>query len=193
MQGMHALQTDLKRRLLIDGQLDKCKRVLGLCLVCQGNHAVKQVKEGMPFPPLVPDTVMSSVSLDTFHLDKAKGDDCRVYVDCLRGVAIVEPILFQGLEGEESGRVPVPKWLSTFDAPVEITTNHDRKFTSAWFNSLCLGLGVSITYSQVYRSRTNGRAEVEGHQPFLILWRIHLEEAPHGISWLQCIWAVHRS
>ena len=32
-----------------------------------------------------------------------------------------------------------------------------------------------------------------GHQLFQILRRIHLEEAPHGISWVQCIWAVLRA
>ena len=32
-----------------------------------------------------------------------------------------------------------------------------------------------------------------GHQRFQILRRIHLEEAPHGVSWVQCIWAVLRA
>ena len=82
--------------------------------------------------------------------------------------------------------------MSVSDVCVEITSDHDPKFTSAWFDTLCFGFGVSLAYSQVYRSQTNGRAEVAGHQLFQILRRIHLEEAPHGISWVQCIWAVLR-
>ena len=141
----------------------------------------------------------SSVSLDTFHIGKAKGEDGRVYdgvvvcVDRLSGVAIVEPILFEGLTGAKIGKVPVWRWLSVFNVPVEVTTDHDPKFTSAWFDTLCSGLGVNMLYSHVYRSQTNGRAEVAGRQLFQILRRTHLEEASHGISWVQCIWAVLRA
>ena len=104
----------------------------------------------MLLPHPVPDRVMSSVSLDTFHIGKAKGEDGRLYdgvvvcVDRLSGVAIVEPILFEGLTGEKIGKVLVRQWLSVFDVPVEITTDHDQKFTSAWFDTLCSGLGVSV-------------------------------------------------
>ena len=140
---------------------------------------------------------MSSVSSNTFHIGKAKDEDGRVYegivlcVDRLSGVAIVEPILFEGLRGDKIGQVPVRQWLSSFEFPNEITTEHDQKSTTAWFNSLCPGSGVSATYFRVYRSQTNSQAEVEGEVKLLqILCRIHLEKAPHGINWLQCIWAV---
>ena len=197
--GAAALQADLKRWFWIDGLADKCKRVSRHCHVCQAAHARNQVKEGMLLPHPVPDRVTSSVSLDTFHIGKAKGEDGGVYdgvvacVDRLSGVAIVEPILFECLTGEKIGKVLVRQWLSVFEVAVKITTDHDPKFISAWFNTLCSGLGVSVAYSQVYRSQTNGRAEVAGHQPFQILRRIHLEEAPHGISWVQCIGAVLRA
>ena len=78
-----------------------------------------------------------------YHIGKAKGEDGRVYdgvvvcVDRLSGVAIVEPILFEGLTGGKIGKVLVRQWLSVFDVPVEITTDHDPKFTSAWFETLC--------------------------------------------------------
>ena len=153
-------------------------------------------KKGMLLPHPVPDRVLSSVSLDTFHIGEAKGEDGGVYdgvvvcVDRLSGVAIVEPILFEGLTGEKIGKVLVPQWLSVLDVPGGVTTDDDLKFTSAWFDTLCSGLGMSVVYSQVYRSQTNGRAEVAGHKLFQLLQRIHLEVALHGIGWVQCIWAV---
>ena len=162
----------------------------------QAAYAPNQVKEGMLLPHPVPDRVMSNVSLDTFHIRKAKGKDGRVYdgvvvcVDRLSGLAIVEPILFEDLTGEKIGNVLVHQWLSVCTVPVEITKDHDPKFTSAWFNTLCSGLGVRVPYRQVNRSQTSGRAEVAGHQIFQILRRIHLEKAPRGIGWVQCIWAV---
>ena len=77
--GAAALQADLKRRFLIDGLANKCKGVSRHCPVCQAAHAPNRVKEGMLLPHPVPDRVMSSVSLDTFHIGKAKGEDGRVY------------------------------------------------------------------------------------------------------------------
>ena len=135
--GAAALQAGLRRQFSIDWLADKCKRVSRHCPVCQAAHAPNQVKEGMLLPHPIPDRVMSSVSLDTFHIGNAKSDDGRVYdsvvvcLDRLSGVAIVEPILFEGLTGEKIGKVPVRQWLSVFDVLVEITTDHDQKFTLA--------------------------------------------------------------
>ena len=192
--GAAALLADLKRWFWIDRLVDTCKRVSRHCPVCQAAHAPNHVKEGMLLTHPVPDRVMLSISLDTFHIGKAKGEDGREYdgvVVCMdRLSGVLEPILFEGLIGEKIGKVLAHQWLSVLHVPVKITTDHDPKFTSAWFDTLCSGLGVSVGWSKVYRSQTNGRAEVAGHQLFQILSRIHLEEAPHGISCVQCIWAV---
>ena len=72
------------------------------------------------------------------------------------------------------------QWLSLYDVPTEITTDHDPKFTSAWFNTLCPGLGISIAYTEVFRSQINSRAEVAGHQMSEILQKSHADSTPQG-------------
>ena len=124
--GAAALLADLKRRFWIDGLVDTCKRVLRQCTVCQAAHAPNQFKEGMLLPHPVPDRVMFSISVDTFHISKAKGDDGRGYdgvvvcMDRLSGVPILEPILVEGLIGEKIGKVLARQWLSVLHVPVKI-------------------------------------------------------------------------
>ena len=86
------------------------------------------------------------------------------------------------------------QWLSVYDVPTEITTDHDPEFTGAWFNTLCAGLGISTAYTKVFRSQTNGRAEVAGHQILEILRKIHAGSTLQGNnpSWVMHLPSVVR-
>ena len=113
----------------------------------------------------------------------------------LSGAVICEPILFNGFTGEKAGKMLLKQWLSAYFVPTEITTDHDAKFTSARFNTLCAGLGIPIAYTEFFRTQTNGRAEVAGHQILQILRKIHAGSTVQGNnpSWVMHLPSVIRA
>ena len=167
--GAASLYADLRRRYWREGLSEKCKQVSRHCPICQAVQPPHQAREGFLLPDPVPDRIMTSMSLDTFPIGPAKDDPGRLFdgvllcVFRLSGAVICEPILFNGFTGEKAGKMSVKQCFSVYDVPTEIITDHDNEFTSAWLNTLCAGLGISIAYTEVFRSQTNGRAEVAGH------------------------------
>ena len=196
-----ALYAGLRRRFWIEPNMSqKCKQVSRHCPICQAVQPPSQSKEGLLLPHPVPDRVMSSVSLDTFYIGLAKDesgpllDSVAICVCRLSGAMICEPVLLEGLTGAKVGKPWIKHWLSVYDVPVEIDTDHDPKFISAWFQTLCSGLGITIAYSDVQRSKTNGRAEVVGHQVLDILRKVHAASDPKddNTSWVRHIVSVVR-
>ena len=53
-----------------------------------------------------------------------------------------------------------------------------------------LSSSVGVAYSLVYGSETNSRAKMTCSRLFHVLRHIHPEEAPCGINWAPCIWAI---
>ena len=176
---------------------EKCKQVSHRCPICQAVQPPNQFKEGLLLPHPVSDRVVSSVSLFTFHIGLAKDESVTllmICVCCLPGAMICEPVPLEGLTGAKVGKRFIKQWLSVYDVLGDITTDHDPKSIRACFQTLFSGLGITIAYSEVHRSQTNGRAELEGHQVLDILNKMRAASDPKDdtTSWVSHIVSVVR-
>ena len=196
-----ALYADLRRRIWIEPNMSgNFKQVSHHCPICRAVQPPNQSNKRLLLPHPVPDRVMSSVSVDTFYSGLAKDESGQLFdsvVICvcrLSGAMICEPLLLEGITGAKVGKRLIKHWLSVYDVPVHITTDHDPKFISAWFQTLRSGVGITIAYSEVQRSQTNGRAGVAGHQVLDLLREVHAasDRKDHNTNWVSHILPVVR-
>ena len=149
----------------------------------------------------MPDRVMSSVCLDLFELSPVVDDEGTTWdgvllcTDRLSGYMIGKPICFKGLTGEKAAKILLDAWESFFDVPTELTTDRDPKFLSAWFSTICAGLGINVAYSQAYKHQENGRAEVANKNVLNTLrkMRASVGDTVQGESWFAALRATIRN
>ena len=71
-----------------------------------------------------------------------------------------------------------------FIIPSAIMSDQGPHFTGQWWKTMCARLGVKHSYSQVYRTQANGRAEGAGKQIISILRKMHAESE---INWVEAL------
>ena len=158
------------------------------CQTCQACAPPNWSTHGPIEMSAVPDRCMASVALDLFSLPKVEKDG-KVYdsillcVDRQSGWIVAVPCAKKGLTGKKAALLMLEKW-EMFGIPDTIVSDKGQQFVSAWWRTLCAGLGIRQSFSLVYRSQTNGRAEVAGRTVIELLRKIH-EEA--GSNWLEAL------
>ena len=199
--GAASVIQDLQRHFIIPGLTHKCAKVAKHCPVCQATQPLNQRRRGHLEPHPVPDRVMSSVCLDLFELSPVVDDEgttwdgVLLYTDRLSRYMIGKPICFKGLTGEKAAKILLDARESFFDVPTELTTDRDPKFLSAWFSTICAGLGIHVAYSQAYRHQENGRTEVANKNVLNTLrkMRASVGDTVQGESWFAALRATIRN
>ena len=80
------------------------------------------------------------------------------------GWVVGVPELNKGLTGAKVARAMLQTQWTIFGVPSIITSDQGSHFVSAWWQTICAGLGVRCAQAQAYHYATNGRAEVAGQQ-----------------------------
>ena len=94
------------------------------------------------------------------------------------------PELNKGLTGAKVARAMLQTQWSIFGVPSIITSDQGSHFVSAWWQTICAGLGVRCAQAQAYHHATNGRAEVAGQQIIEILRKM---SAQNDINWVEAL------
>ena len=111
--------------------------------------------------------------------------DCYLLcVDRLTGWMIARPTTKQGLSGEKAAHLLMDSSWGEVGLPSVVTCDQGTQFTSQWFVTMCLRLGVRMAFSQAHRSQANGRAEICGRILQLNLRKMHCDE---GINWVEAL------
>ena len=137
----------------------------------------------------VPDRFMASVCLDIFSMPPTewleKPFDCYLLcVDRLTGWMIARPTTKQGLTGEKAANLLMDSSWGEVGIPSVVTCDQGTQFTSQWFMTMCLRLGIRMAFSQAHRPQANGRAEICGRILQLTLRKMHADE---GINWVEAL------
>jgi hypothetical protein len=137
----------------------------------------------------VPDRFFASVCLDVFSMPPTvwlgQNFDCYLLcVDRLTGWMIARPTTKQGLTGERVAHLLLDSSWGEVGVPSVITCDQGPQFTSQWFTTLCLRLGIRVAYSQAHRPQANGRAEVCGRVLQLALRKMHCQD---GVNWVEAL------
>ena len=186
------LVAELLRRYVFPTSTDvkaRADQVHRQCLVCQAcEPPTWSTKDDIHMKP-VPDRFMSSVCLDIFSMPAVtwlgQPYDCFLLcVDRLTGWMLARPTTKQGLTGEKAAHLLVDSSWGEVGVPSVITCDQGPQFTSQWFVTLCLRLGVRVAYSQAHRPQANGRAEVCGRIIQLALRKLECQE---NINWVEAL------
>jgi hypothetical protein len=184
--------TELSRRYIFPPTADArtwADLVRRECLVCQAcEPPTFAVREEVHMTP-VPDRFMASVCLDIFSMPPAtwlgESFDCYLLcVDRLTGWMIARPTTKQGLTGEKAAHLLMDSSWGEVGLPSIVTSDQGTQFTSQWFHTMCLRLGIRMAFSQAHRPQANGRAEVCGRILQLSLRKMHFDE---GINWVEAL------
>jgi hypothetical protein len=97
---------------------------------------------------------------------------------------LARPTTKQGLTGERAAHLLMDASWGEVGLPSVITCDQGPQFTSQWFVTMCLRLGVRVAYSQAHRPQANGRAEVCGRILQLALRKMHCQD---GINWVEAL------
>jgi len=186
------LVAELQRRYAFPTTADVQGRVAQVyqqCLVCQAcEPPTWSTKEDIHMTP-VPDRFMSNVCLDIFSMPPVtwlgQPYDCYLLcVDRLTGWMLARPTTKQGLTGERAAHLLMDSSWGEVGVPSVVTCDQGPQFTSQWFVTLCLRLGVRVAYSQAHRPQANGRAEVCGRILQLALRKMQCQD---GINWVEAL------
>ena len=154
------------------------------CDVCQSCRPIGRTKIGLE-PILVPDELMSSVSMDLFALptvveNNRTFDTLALCVDRLSGWIVAVPGSKHDMTGEFLAKQFFEQWRF-FGIPTVITSDQGPQFVSSWWRTLCSLLGVRLFASQAYHHQANGRAEVAGRH---VITRLNLCNQDVGETWV---------
>ena len=106
-----------------------------------------------------------------------------VSVDRTSGWITAVPTSERGLTGEKVAKAMLHQWRF-FGVPQVIHSDRGPHFISSWWQTLCAGLGVRLSYSQAYHHQGNGRAERAGRQIQDIARKVHIET---GMDWFDSL------
>ena len=163
------------------------RRVGRECTTCQACDPPLSLKTKIrPFP--IPSKIMSHVSIDLFKMprlskDKIFYDTLIICVDRHSGWIIALPSLEKGLTGERVAKLMLQQWR-WFGVPQVIHSDRGPHFISSWWQTLCAGLGIRVSYSHAYHHQGNGRAERAGRQIQDLARKIHVET---GMDWFDSL------
>ena len=71
-----------------------------------------------------------------------------------------------------------------FGVPQIIHSDRGPHFISSWWQTLCAGLGIRVSYSHAYHHQGNGRAERAGRQIQDLARKVHVET---GMDWFDSL------
>ena len=162
--------------------------VLSQCQTCQACAPPNWSMHGPIEMSLVPARCMVSVALDVFSLPRVeygrKGyDSLLVCVDRQSGWIVAVPCEKTGLTGKRAALMMLEKW-EMFGIPDTVVSDRGPQFVSAWWRTMCAGLGIRKAHGISYRSQTNGRAEVAGKTLIGLLRKIQVET---GSNWVEAL------
>ena len=127
----------------------------------------------------MPEHLFDSVALDMFKmpLTKYEGSDYDCFmlcVDRLSGFVGAWADLELGLTGKKVAQKMLERW-EVVGVPRVVVCDKGPHFVSAWWRTLCAGLGIDLRYSQAYHHRANGRAERAGQAIQALLRKIQAD------------------
>ena len=162
--------------------------VLRQCQTCQACAPPNWSTHGPIEMNLVPARCMASVALDIFSLPGVEHggkhhDSLLVCVDRQSGWIVAIPCERAGLTGKKAALLMLEKW-EMFGIPDTVVSDKGPQFVSAWWRTMCAGLGIRQAYGISYRSQTNGRAEVAGKTMIGLLRKVHTET---GSNWVEAL------
>ena len=145
----------------------EARKAMKECTVCQAFRNPSNLRGRVEFAP-VPKRIMYSVALDIFKmpLTKCEGivyDQILLCVDRHSGWIVAEPCFSKGFTGAKAAQLMIKNWRF-FGMPSKITSDQGSHFISAWWRTMCSKLGITLSFSQAYNHRSNGRAERAGQQ-----------------------------
>jgi hypothetical protein len=131
---------------------------------------------------------MTNLAIDLFKMprlskDKIPYDTLILCVDRNSGWITAVPTLEKGLTGEKVAKLMLHQWRF-FGVPQVIHSDRGPHFISTWWQTLCAGLGVRLSYSHAYHHQGNGRAERAGRQIQDLARKVHIET---GMDWFDSL------
>ena len=142
----------------------------------------------------IPSSIMTSVAIDILYLPTVRlhgvvYDGVVVCVDRHSGWIVAVPVLIKGLTGAKVAQEMLKSMWNLFGVPQVITSDRGSHFVSAWFNTICAGLGIRHAYTHAYYHRAARRVDVANQQLWEVLRTLHAEES---INWVESLPAVLR-
>ena len=168
------------------GLANKMQRICEICQACEHLHQPLKLKV---YPTPVPDSIMTSVSIDLFVMPEVKYDGAmwNVFAACVdrhSGWIVATPHHTKGLTAEKVAKAMYQTWWSPHGLPSVITSDRGPHFAGAWWRTMCALHGVRHAYAQAHHHPGNGRAEVAGAQLHVRLRKL---QASDGICWVEAL------
>src|ERR1700722_2989389 len=131
------------------------------CVQCQWNKSSTKVPTGPLHPLPVPDKRGDSVTLDFIGpLPPDKGYNCiMMMTDRLGGADICIVVVKYDMTMEELAVVFFNNWYCENGLPLEIVSDQDKLFISAFWHALHKLTGVKLQMSSSYHPQTDGASE----------------------------------
>ena len=151
----------------------------------------------------IPMEPMDSIALDVFHYPSTSHDgeeyDCMPLCVCrLSGYLIALPIpkprhehKDEALTGKRAAHVRMDRWVDSFGAPREISSNLGQQFVSQYFQTLCSKIGARSTMCLAGRHQGNFKTDNTDKQR-----RLAITEAltlKKGANWFEVLPAALRA
>ena len=152
------------------------------CEACQRNKSPTQKPRGPLHPLPVPDGRLQCIAIDFIgRLPEDNGFDCICTITCRLGSELrVFPCRYD-MSAEEFAELFFVHWYCENGLPIDIVTDRDKLFVSAFWKALHRLTGVDLKMSTSFHPETDGSSE-RTNRTVIQMLRYHVERNQSGWS-----------
>ena len=159
-QGVLRSREKLSREYFWVGLEADMAEFIKSCDTCQRFQERNQKKMGRLKSLPIPEKRFRDISMDFCSVPKTShGDMLLIIVDRLtKMVRLIQ--CFQKDSAERIADLFIDSWYRSFGLPAKIISDRDPKFTSRFWRSVCLRLGIQVELTTARHQNANGQAEI---------------------------------